>query len=386
MIRKRSARQLLTRVALCLASLSLCYCASSDEEAEGDLEVSEEFEDGEEFAENNEENFSDENIENNDNLNDQGFNNQDFDNQEFGQIDNDNLEGFNNENLGLNNQAESTEGNAFNENPGLNDFAQNEDDLQQIVSNVDGNAGENFTLENDVLEGNEALGFENNLSGNPDNFGNQDFANDLGAQGVDNTFAPAGDVPVTAGALPEMGAKMLYTVVVGDTLGSIAAKIYGDQTRWREIAELTGLENPNRIFPGDVVFYQLTQESQMFAQNYESATRGEVIVQPGDSLSAISSRVYGSPIYWKTIWRENDTVDNPDRLEVGQTLYYLDNGFRTAALEASELFQHNGRSPVDTKLPVAKDAQDSDELKSAIEGLKLAGFSSKQASVNQSRT
>lgn len=137
-----------------------------------------------------------------------------------------------------------------------------------------------------------------------------------------------------APGLPELGSKMSYIIKRGDTLASVATKIYGNMEKWREIAEFTGMANPNMIYPGDVVYYQLTDQTMAFASAYETVKRSEVVVKPGDTLSTISSRVLGRSSDWKMIWRQNDTIDNPDRLNVGQTLYYVDPGSLMAALDS----------------------------------------------------
>ena len=124
--------------------------------------------------------------------------------------------------------------------------------------------------------------------------------------------------------LPEYGSKMNYLVQQGDTLGSIATLIYGDQDRWQEIQLLTGLSNPDLIYPGDVVYYLLTEESQAFAAAYENTAKGEVTVAQGDTLSMLAQSIYGDHSQWKTLWRANDTIDDPDHLTVGQIVYFVD--------------------------------------------------------------
>ncbi len=45
------------------------------------------------------------------------------------------------------------------------------------------------------------------------------------------------------------------------------------------------------------------------------------VVQAGDSLSAISERVYGDPKYWDTIFEHNkDKISDPNVIEPGQEL------------------------------------------------------------------
>ena len=172
----------------------------------------------------------------------------------------------------------------------------------------------------------------------------------------------SGSMPVAAGAisvggLPEMGSKMSYVVQRGDTLGRIAAKIYGNSAKWREIAEFSGIENSNLIYPGDLVYYQLTELTTAFASRYENLPRAETQVQKGDTLSTIAGRVLGSSADWKMIWRENDSIDNPDRLKAGTVLYYIEPGVLQAqindhnnandSINSIELAQVNSQQNID---------------------------------------
>lgn len=52
-----------------------------------------------------------------------------------------------------------------------------------------------------------------------------------------------------------------YTIQPGDTLGKIAAKFYGNASRYTDIAEANGLDNPNAISVGqELVLPGLTEE------------------------------------------------------------------------------------------------------------------------------
>ncbi len=263
---------------------------------------------------------------------------------------------FNNfENAGFN-DAVGGENNFTNDfaNTGENQFSnfgaeQGEGDLQEIIEEMNqasndpfaqGDAGGNFA-------NNQGM-FNNAQMGNPLDQGmNQgmNMAMDQGMNaGMDQGMNAMNPVPMeqqstaTAGAsaapgLPELGSKMSYIVQKGDTLAKIATKIYGDPGRWTEIANFTGLANPRLIYPGDVVYYQLTEQSMAFAAAYESVTRAEVQIMEGDTLATIASRVYGSSANWKLIWRQNDNIANPDRLVAGTTLYYIEPGMLTSAVE-----------------------------------------------------
>jgi nucleoid-associated protein YgaU len=62
------------------------------------------------------------------------------------------------------------------------------------------------------------------------------------------TAAPAADTPATPGA----GGRT-HTVAAGETLGVISARELGTTTRWREIADLNEIVNPNRVAVGQVL-------------------------------------------------------------------------------------------------------------------------------------
>ncbi|WP_133067032.1 LysM peptidoglycan-binding domain-containing protein, partial [Mycolicibacterium sphagni] len=44
-----------------------------------------------------------------------------------------------------------------------------------------------------------------------------------------------------------------YTVVAGDTLSAIAERFYGDGNRYQQIADASGIANPDLIQPGQVL-------------------------------------------------------------------------------------------------------------------------------------
>jgi len=219
------------------------------------------------------------------------------------------------------------------------DGGSNESDLQEIISDMNGQPaaeGGNATLANNQQPAaNQAAPMNQAAPA-----GNQAIVSDA------TTAAPAATTPAVAGpsagpALPEMGAKMPYIVQRGDTLAKIATKVYGSNDKWKEISSLSGLANPSRIYPGDVVYYTLDEKSQAFATAYESVQRGSTQVQQGDTLATIAKRVYGSSSSWKAIWRQNDTINNPDKLDPGMTVYYIQSGALSAAVKKVRSQLHN---------------------------------------------
>lgn len=228
--------------------------------------------------------------------------------------------GFNNT---VNNQFFNNENNPAGNLP-VDEGFQAEGDMQQVMEEMNtGNVGQ-FDQDAGNFANNPVLAPEQGLDQGAGNIGQfdqdaGDFANQ--APAAPAPAATAG-TPVAPG-LPELGSKMSYMVQRGDTLGKIASKVYGDPSRWTEIADFTGIANPRLIYPGDVVYYQLTEQTMSFASSYESTARSEVIVSEGDTLSTIASRVLGDANNWKLIWRLNDNISNPDRLEAGSTIYYV---------------------------------------------------------------
>lgn len=287
---------------LCLASLmfSLQFlslgCASSDsadEASEGEVAASNEEQaaDGNMAEGNEEQAANNEQMANNDT---NGAENNSFNNAEGGNpgAENNGL----NEGMADSNQAQPQGG---------------EEDLQQIIEEM--NTANNSQLPTNTGMANAAMDSGMNAG-----------TNQASAAPLDAAPAAAGGGAPVGPGLPELGSKMSYIVQKGDTLAKIAARIYGDSNKWTEIANFTGLANPRLIYPGDVVYYQLTEQSTQFASSYESVNRSEVQIQQGDTLASIAGRVFGNSSLWKLIWRHNDMIDNPDRLTAGTTLYYVD--------------------------------------------------------------
>ena len=98
--------------------------------------------------------------------------------------------------------------------------------------------------------------------------------------------------------------NVTYTVVAGDTLSAIASR-YG--TTYQKIARDNGIENPNLIYPGQVLKINVSQQTN----NVVTYT-----VVAGDTLSEIASR-YG--ITYQKIARDNG-IENPNLIYPGQVL------------------------------------------------------------------
>lgn len=95
-----------------------------------------------------------------------------------------------------------------------------------------------------------------------------------------------------------------HRVRAGDTLSGIGAR-YG--VSWREIAALNGLSNPDLIFPDQILKIPGVGDSGR-----------SVVVQAGDTLSAIGERV---GVNWRTL-AEINQLSHPDIIYPGQVIRY----------------------------------------------------------------
>lgn len=69
-----------------------------------------------------------------------------------------------------------------------------------------------------------------------------------------NVVSGADTVPGTGGGSGGAGART-YTIEKGDTLSEISKRFYGKAKYWKQIfdANSAEIENPDRIFPGQVI-------------------------------------------------------------------------------------------------------------------------------------
>ncbi|GAA0421986.1 hypothetical protein Aca07nite_09700 [Actinoplanes capillaceus] len=118
-----------------------------------------------------------------------------------------------------------------------------------------------------------------------------------------------------AKVLPGGEQPRTYKVRPGDSLSGIAREQLGNEARWPEIFVLNRatIQNPNRIFPGQVLFLPPAQPTGPIPKLYT--------VKPGDSLSKIARERLGNENRWRDIWNLNrDVVPDPDRIFPGQVL------------------------------------------------------------------
>lgn len=160
-----------------------------------------------------------------------------------------------------------------------------------------------------------------------------------------------------------------YTVVAGDTLGSISRRAYGASKYWEVVCSANGLANCNLIHIGDELMLpshadamakmdmMMGEKDGMMGEKDEMMSdkddemmsdkddemmsdkdgmmkddgmmMGDIMlmedgdtpytVVAGDTLGAIAKRAYGDVNYWKAICGANE-IDNCDRIDIGDEL------------------------------------------------------------------
>ena len=111
-----------------------------------------------------------------------------------------------------------------------------------------------------------------------------------------------------------------YVVEKNETLMLIAFKLYGDYSRWNEIADL----NRNKISNNSIIRPGTTLKYAKSGSGFSWNPRGNpYLIKQNDTLSKISNKVYGTSSQWKPIWKNNQAlIKNPDRIFSGFTIYY----------------------------------------------------------------
>lgn len=123
-----------------------------------------------------------------------------------------------------------------------------------------------------------------------------------------------------------------YTVVPGDTLWSIAEKVYQSGENWKDIADANKLENPQVVHPGNkLIIPKAKTETKGGESTASQKTEDNVTTSPnkitgtsytivrGDTLWDISVRAYGDGFKWVDLAKANN-LTNPSLIHADNTL------------------------------------------------------------------
>ncbi len=117
-----------------------------------------------------------------------------------------------------------------------------------------------------------------------------------------------------------------YTIEEGDTLGSIAERLYGNAAYWEQLALYNNLENPNVLHVGQVIRIPGSLSSlATYEIEYDMPTTYEedmtYTVQAGDTLSCIARKFYETDdlLTVDRLATYNDLWD-PNKIDVDEIL------------------------------------------------------------------
>ena len=111
--------------------------------------------------------------------------------------------------------------------------------------------------------------------------------------------------------------KNQYVVKSGDSLSTIAQKFYGDSSLWPEIyADNLNILNPD--MSALHVGVTLT-----ISTNVPNSKYFRWVVRPGDNLSTISQRFYGTQNKWKDIYNYNTNIIGTNYIIYPRTILYI---------------------------------------------------------------
>ena len=141
-------------------------------------------------------------------------------------------------------------------------------------------------------------------------------------------LAPFSEEPVVAAEQVFEPAPGFITHVVerGDTLWDIAEAYLNDPFRYPELAQLSGIVNPDLIYPGEIV--RIPLEGAAFAASQVSEpVPGAIthVVKKGDTLWDIAKAYLNDSFRYPELARLSD-IANPDLIYPGELVRIPENG------------------------------------------------------------
>ncbi|MEO0587716.1 MAG: LysM peptidoglycan-binding domain-containing protein [Planctomycetota bacterium] len=133
----------------------------------------------------------------------------------------------------------------------------------------------------------------------------------------------------TAAADPTLAppAPTTYAVQRGDTLSSIAVRLFGDESKWVDIAQANPTIDPIRLRIGQELKLPAASAqpaSDDRAADAVEAPRAELrhTIQSGENLSSIAQRYYGKAARWRALFNANRDVlgNNPNAIRAGMVI------------------------------------------------------------------
>ena len=127
---------------------------------------------------------------------------------------------------------------------------------------------------------------------------------------------------------------MKYIIKSGDTLGTIAKALLGDSSRYVDILKSNNIEDPNKIFVGQILNIPKKENIEKPEDTSNSSNNfTNYIVKAGDNLSKIA-REHNQDL--NTLIRYNN-ISNPNNLFIGQSIKLLDTEYKPKVRNINEV-------------------------------------------------
>ncbi len=173
----------------------------------------------------------------------------------------------------------------------------------------------------------------------------------------------SGDAPVAKASIPlrkiettpwtQNGILLnaVYLARPGDTFKSVSQKVYGDESKVKDLKKANPSIASRSMKVGDKVYYNSPKrptDNTILLTYYEdnSLAPETYVSQPGDNIRAVSTKLLGDAQSWKEVWATNADVESKGELAEGTRLRYWA-GEAAAAPTPDQTMAQNAPPPAD---------------------------------------
>jgi nucleoid-associated protein YgaU len=163
----------------------------------------------------------------------------------------------------------------------------------------------------------DVVGLEEEVSGEPNE---EAVDSEMAEETADETMTEMKEEVAQSAPVQIDNSEMgWHTVARGETLMLISFKIYGDYTKWRDLARLNRATLGKGFSVSAGMKLQYTAPDQKFVWNPDG---NPYLIRVGDTLGTISKETYGTDTYWSVNWKNNTPlIQNPNKIFAGFTIY-----------------------------------------------------------------
>ncbi len=169
------------------------------------------------------------------------------------------------------------------------------------------------------------------------------------SSGLTESIPPVEDKPKVSVPLQKMATapwqvgktwfNTVYFARPNDSLSAISTKIYGDESRVKELKKGNPTYSSRDVKPGDKIYYNSPKrpdDSTKIITYFEdnAIPPKTYIAKSGDNIRSVSKELLGYPNAWKEIWSTN-SVESKASIDEGTELKYWSDDTAVAAAKTS---------------------------------------------------